>query len=192
MNVRILSRAGGGKAVCVCVCDPLRGEEYLGHAFGNHSSPCGHTTGLLTWNVNTRSCCPPNMLPAATREACPRNSPRSRVSNRRPKDVKRAVRFYNDLLDLHESSTYRGVLRQNVADAFAAWHSTSRVGTRPCNFVRALFQVLWILLPSERGLQSCFRVSSPWMQPPWMLPSWPGTNSMLLARLLFKKGRAHA
>ena len=75
--------------------------------------------------------------------------------------VKRAVRFYNDLLDLPEASTYRGVLRQNVADAFDAWHSASRAATRPCNFVRALFQVLRILLPSERGLVARFRGEQP-------------------------------
>lgn len=71
--------------------------------------------------------------------------------------VRRAVRFYNDLLDLPASSAYRGALRENVTEAFAAWHSGSRVRDRPCNFVRALFQVLRTLLPSERGLQGCFR-----------------------------------
>ena len=71
--------------------------------------------------------------------------------------VRRAVRFYNDLLDLPASSAYRGALRENVTEAFAAWHAGSRVRDRPCNFVRALFQVLRTLLPSERGLQGCFR-----------------------------------
>ena len=75
--------------------------------------------------------------------------------------VRRAVRFYNDLLDLPESSVYRGALRQNVTDAFSAWHSGSRAATRPCNLVRALFQVLRIVLPSERGLLGCFRREQP-------------------------------
>jgi len=71
--------------------------------------------------------------------------------------VRRAVRFYNDLLDLPANSAYRGALCEDVTEAFAAWHAGSRVWDRPCNFVRALFQVLRTVLPSERGLQGCFR-----------------------------------
>ena len=59
--------------------------------------------------------------------------------------LRRAVRFYNALVLLEEQCVYRGALCQNVDDAFAA-HNPGH------NFMGALFQVLRIILPSERGL----------------------------------------
>jgi hypothetical protein len=64
--------------------------------------------------------------------------------------VRRAVRFYNALLGLNVGSVFRGVLRQNVADAFG----TPRAAQ---NFVGALFRVLRVLLPTERGLVGLLR-----------------------------------
>jgi hypothetical protein len=64
--------------------------------------------------------------------------------------LRRAVRFYNALVTLEDSCAYKGALRQNVQDAFAA--------SRPAkNLVHALFQVLRILLPTERGLVARFK-----------------------------------
>jgi hypothetical protein len=61
-----------------------------------------------------------------------------------------AVRYYNALLTLEDCCAYKGALCQNVEDAFAA--------SRPAkNLVYALFQVLRILLPSERGLVARFK-----------------------------------
>jgi hypothetical protein len=63
--------------------------------------------------------------------------------------LRRAVRFNNALVDLEEHCAYRGALRQNVEDALGA-HNPAQ------NFVRALFQALRILLPTERGLRAQF------------------------------------
>ena len=65
--------------------------------------------------------------------------------------VRRAVRFYNCLVDLDVASVYRGVLRQNIDDALLT-------RSRAHNFVGALFQVLRILLPRvriTRTLRNC-------------------------------------
>lgn len=68
--------------------------------------------------------------------------------------LRRVVRFYNALLDLHDASVYRGVLRQNVEDAFASPRSAH-------NFVGALFAVLRLLLPRASGLMRLFRAAQP-------------------------------
>ena len=64
--------------------------------------------------------------------------------------VRRAVRFYNCLVDLDVASVYRGVLRQNIDDALST-------RSRAHNFVGALFQVLRILLPRAGGITRTLR-----------------------------------
>ena len=64
--------------------------------------------------------------------------------------VRRAVRFYNCLVDLDVASVYRGVLRQNIDDALST-------RSRAHNFVGALFQVLRILLPPAGGITRTLR-----------------------------------
>ena len=64
------------------------------------------------------------------------------------------MRFYNALLDIHNTSVYRGVLRQNVEDAFASPRSAH-------NFVGALFAVLRLILPRAGGLTRLFRDAQP-------------------------------
>lgn len=68
--------------------------------------------------------------------------------------VRRAVRFYNCLVQLDDASVYRAVLRQNIEDALSS-HSPAH------NFVGALFQVLRHLLPREGGLSRTFRACEP-------------------------------
>lgn len=66
--------------------------------------------------------------------------------------VRRAVRLYNELAAMEPHSPYHGALAENVADAFAP------PSCRPAkNFVAALFAVLRVLLPTERGLIRLFR-----------------------------------
>jgi hypothetical protein len=67
--------------------------------------------------------------------------------------VRRAVRFYNTLLDLAEGSVYRGVLTQNIQDAFAtpAAH----------NYIGALDKVLRLILPRANGITRGFRDGQP-------------------------------
>jgi len=65
-----------------------------------------------------------------------------------------SVRFYNALVSLPEDCVYKGVLKQNMEDAFAAHGATSRVAL---NFTSALHRALKVLLPSERGLLSRMR-----------------------------------
>ena len=60
------------------------------------------------------------------------------------------VRFYNALVALDDSCAYKGALRQNVEDAFAASRAAKIL-------VHALFQVLRTLLSSERGLLARFK-----------------------------------
>ena len=64
--------------------------------------------------------------------------------------VRRAVRFYNSLVDLDVASVYRGVLRQNIDDALST-------RSRSHNFVGALFQVIRILLPRAGGITRTLR-----------------------------------
>jgi hypothetical protein len=68
--------------------------------------------------------------------------------------VRRSVRFYNTLLDLEEGVVYRGVLKQNVDDAFASPAPAH-------NFVAALDKVLRLLLPRATGVSRAFREGQP-------------------------------
>ena len=68
--------------------------------------------------------------------------------------VRRAVRFYNCLVELDAASVYRSALQQNIDDALST-------RSRAHNFVGALFQVLRILLPREGGLTRTLRACLP-------------------------------
>jgi len=68
--------------------------------------------------------------------------------------LRRAVRFYNALLGIHDASVYRGVLRPNVEDAFASPRSAHY-------FVGSLFAVLRLILPRAGGLTRLFRDAQP-------------------------------
>ena len=68
--------------------------------------------------------------------------------------VRRAVRFYNCLVELDVASVYRSALQQNIDDALST-------RSRAHNFVGALFQVLRILLPREGGLTRTLRACLP-------------------------------
>ena len=68
--------------------------------------------------------------------------------------VRRAVRFYNCLVELDAASVYRSALQQNTDDALST-------RSRAHNFVGALFQVLRILLPREGGLTRTLRACLP-------------------------------